>query len=234
MKGFVSQVISIVGLIAGLLVARALFGVVGERLATEIGTSVTVGQILAFILIGIIVPLGLSIAASLLTKVLNVISLGCINRWLGSGVGLIKYALLVSMAIRLIQFIDADNTLMQSTMRPLSAYPQILGPLLSDVYTSELSTPVCYSDLDSNSAKLICLQILANGKLITKVASASAEDVDLAAKAADAAFKTSWGTKVPGYERGRFLSKLADVIDKHVDELAAVEAVDCGTHRRSR
>lgn len=154
MKGFVSQVISIVGLIAGLLVARALFGVVGERLATEIGTSVTVGQILAFILIGIIVPLGLSIAASLLTKVLNVISLGCINRWLGSGVGLIKYALLVSMAIRLIQFIDADNTLMQSTTKqesvlyyPMERFLSVFYPAFKSVAEQLMDAPT-YNDMD--------------------------------------------------------------------------------------
>ena len=33
-KGFVKQMASIVGLIAGLLMARALFGIVAERLAT--------------------------------------------------------------------------------------------------------------------------------------------------------------------------------------------------------
>ena len=42
----------LVGLIAGLLVARALFAGLGEQLAVAVGTSVTFGQILAFLLIG--------------------------------------------------------------------------------------------------------------------------------------------------------------------------------------
>ena len=50
-KGFVKQMASIVGLIAGLLMARALFGIVAERLAPVLGTSTTVAQVLAFILI---------------------------------------------------------------------------------------------------------------------------------------------------------------------------------------
>lgn len=47
-KGFVKQMASIVGLIAGLLMARALFGIVAERLAPVLGTSTTVAQVLAF------------------------------------------------------------------------------------------------------------------------------------------------------------------------------------------
>ena len=57
MKGFFKQLAAVVGLIAGLLVARALFASLGEQLAVAVGTSVRFGQILAFLLIGLIVPL---------------------------------------------------------------------------------------------------------------------------------------------------------------------------------
>ncbi|WP_300726426.1 CvpA family protein [uncultured Bacteroides sp.] len=125
MKGFIKQIISMVGLIAGLLVARALFGVVGEKLAVEAGMSVTFGQILAFILIGVIVPIGLSVVASILTKVTSAVHLGFINRWLGAGIGLIRYGLIVSIAIQLIQFVDVKNSLIQKTTKEQSAlyYP---------------------------------------------------------------------------------------------------------------
>ncbi|EKM54307.1 uncharacterized protein PHACADRAFT_258086 [Phanerochaete carnosa HHB-10118-sp] len=66
------------------------------------------------------------------------------------------------------------------------------------------------------------------GKVITKVAAGSAKDVDLAVQAAKTAFKNSWGLKVPGQERGRLLGKLADLIEKNVDELSALEALDAG------
>ena len=64
--------------------------------------------------------------------------------------------------------------------------------------------------------------------MLTKVASASAKDVDIAVKAAKQAFKTSWGLKVSGYDRGRLLNKLADLLEKHADELSALEALDVG------
>lgn len=66
------------------------------------------------------------------------------------------------------------------------------------------------------------------GKVITKVAAASAKDVDAAVQAAKAAYKSSWGLKVPGFERGRLLGKLADLIEKNIDELSALEALDGG------
>jgi hypothetical protein len=48
---------------------------------------------------------------------------------------------------------------------------------------------------------------------ITTVHTASPADVDLAVKAARTAFETTWGTNVPGSERGRLLYKFADVSD---------------------
>jgi acyl-CoA reductase-like NAD-dependent aldehyde dehydrogenase len=47
--------------------------------------------------------------------------------------------------------------------------------------------------------------------VIATVHTASAEDVDLAVKAASEAFETTWGLNVSGAERGRLLYKFADV-----------------------
>ena len=67
MKGFLKQLAAIVGLVAGLLIARALFGVVAEHLVDALGTSVTIAQILSFILIWVVVPLICVLVASVLT-----------------------------------------------------------------------------------------------------------------------------------------------------------------------
>ena len=47
-------------------------------------------------------------------------------------------------------------------------------------------------------------------------------------KAAEKAFKTSWGMKVPGTERGKLMLKLADLMERNWDELAAIESLDAG------
>ena len=64
--------------------------------------------------------------------------------------------------------------------------------------------------------------------MITSIAEGTAKDVDRAVAAAKHAFETSWGLKVPGARRGELLNKLADLLEQHTDELAALEALDNG------
>jgi len=68
----------------------------------------------------------------------------------------------------------------------------------------------------------------ATGKVITAVAVGSAKDVDIAVDAAKKAYKTSWGLKCPGSVRGKLLNKLADLMEKNIDEFAALESLDVG------
>lgn len=71
---------------------------------------------------------------------------------------------------------------------------------------------------------------LATGKVICPVSIGNAKDIDIAVKAARAAYKTSWGLKVPGAERGRMLNKFADLIEEHIEELAALESLNVGSY----
>jgi len=67
----------------------------------------------------------------------------------------------------------------------------------------------------------------ATGEVIAKVAEADKADVDKAVAAARRAFEGPWA-KVSGQERGRMLHRLADLLEKHQDELAALESLDNG------
>jgi len=74
-----------------------------------------------------------------------------------------------------------------------------------------------------------------NGKVITKISEGTRKDVDLAVAAAQKAFDTVWGLKTPGFERGKLLIKLAELIEANADELAAIETLDNGkTFKDSR
>jgi len=66
------------------------------------------------------------------------------------------------------------------------------------------------------------------GKVITKVSEGTEKDVDLAVKAAQNAYDTKWGLHVSGVERGKILIKIATLIERDIDEIAAVEALDNG------
>ena len=117
MKGFIRQLASILGLIVGLLAAKALYTSLAVKLCPTVTDSMTVAQILAFVIIWIAVPLIFTLVASVLTKAMEAVSLGWLNRLLGAGLGALKYLLLVSLAVCVIQFIDTDSQLISQTKK---------------------------------------------------------------------------------------------------------------------
>jgi aldehyde dehydrogenase (NAD+) len=63
---------------------------------------------------------------------------------------------------------------------------------------------------------------------IADVAEGSAEDIDLAVKAARRALQSGPWPRMDARDRGRLLTKLADLVEKNFDELAALETLDNG------
>ncbi|KAJ7779610.1 aldehyde dehydrogenase [Mycena metata] len=68
----------------------------------------------------------------------------------------------------------------------------------------------------------------ATGKKIATVSVGDKADVNLAVKAAQKAYKTSWGLKTPGWTRGKLLLKLADLLERDQDQFAALESLNAG------
>lgn len=67
----------------------------------------------------------------------------------------------------------------------------------------------------------------ANEKVLAKVAEANEEDVDLAVKAARKAYTTSW-SKLSGKERGKYLYRIARIIQERSREFAIIETLNGG------
>jgi len=82
--------------------------------------------------------------------------------------------------------------------------------------------------VNSESGKTFATINPATGEEICQVAEADAADVNKAVKAARAAFDHPSWRKMPVSERGRLLHKLADLVEKHADELARLESMDNG------
>jgi len=70
----------------------------------------------------------------------------------------------------------------------------------------------------------------ATGEVLTQIASASSEDVDRAVAAARKASDDRSGPwrKMSASERGRLIWKLADLLEKYIDEFAELETLDNG------
>ncbi|MDY3137382.1 MAG: CvpA family protein [Bacteroides sp.] len=140
MKGFIRQLASILGLIVGLLAAKALYTSLAVKLCPTVTDSMTVAQILAFVIIWIAVPLIFTLVASVLTKAMEAVSLGWLNRLLGAGLGALKYLLLVSLVVCVIQFIDTDSQLISQTKKeesllyyPMERFAEMFFPAAKEV-----------------------------------------------------------------------------------------------------
>ena len=67
----------------------------------------------------------------------------------------------------------------------------------------------------------------ATGKVLAKIADANAKDVDLAVLAARNAYAKIWG-KMPAAERGKYLYRIARILQERAREFAVLETLDNG------
>jgi len=96
--------------------------------------------------------------------------------------------------------------------------------------TSSFSTGLYINGKFVHGVKNTTIDVInpTTGKLLTKISEATAEDVDIAVRAAQKAFETTWGLNASGAKRSALLYKLGMLIEEHSDELAALEALDNG------
>ena len=117
MKGFLKQLATLLGLVVGLLAAKALYAGLAERLSPVFGDSMTLAQVVAFIAIWLVVLLLFSLVAAMFTKMMEAVSLGGLNRLLGAVLGLLKYTLLIGVVICVLEYVDEDSKFINQTMK---------------------------------------------------------------------------------------------------------------------
>jgi acyl-CoA reductase-like NAD-dependent aldehyde dehydrogenase len=88
--------------------------------------------------------------------------------------------------------------------------------------------------VESSGAEAIDVHNPATGELLTSVPDASTEDVNCAVAAARASFEAqSWRGKDPS-QKERILLRVADLMERHKEELAAIESLENGkTYREA-
>ena len=135
--GLIKRVLGLVGFIAGLLIAKAIYMSVAERLTPFLGISEKATQILAFVLIMIVVPLIFSLIAWLIGNLLKTVGLGWVNRLLGGVIGVITNALFVGLFFVGIESFDTDEKFLSKEKKEASVffYPlhQTASLLIKDV-----------------------------------------------------------------------------------------------------
>jgi aldehyde dehydrogenase (NAD+) len=108
----------------------------------------------------------------------------------------------------------------------------VLSPTESHVAIRQTKLLINNQWVTSVSGKTFPTINPATGDVIAHVAEADSADVDLAVKAARRAFhaKSQW-RRMSASERGKLINRLADLIEKHKDELATLESLDNGKPR---
>lgn len=99
--GFIKELIHTAGVLGGLVLAAVLYVVLGHWLTVDGSEANQVLSIIAFLILCIIMPLALGFVASSLTTMVRGMRLGLPNSLLGSGVSVVKFALLISFALNM-------------------------------------------------------------------------------------------------------------------------------------
>lgn len=101
---------------------------------------------------------------------------------------------------------------------PLPAFLQQQGPKL--LFINGKHVPAL-------SGKTFSTVNPATGQVLAEVAQAGPEDIDIAVRAARRAFEGPWSKWRP-FERQQVMLRLAELVDRHYDELAMLDTLDLG------
>lgn len=107
-QGAFKQVAHFLGVAVGLLIAATLYQQFGDFMADKTGASIGFGRLIAFVLIVIVVPIALGWLAAFFTEFFKKLKLNFLNRLLGALVGVICYALILSFALNLYDFVASN------------------------------------------------------------------------------------------------------------------------------
>ena len=113
-QGLCKELTSMVGFFVGLFVAYRLYDAFGNWLAPRIVTSAVVSdyliKALAFVILWIVVPILLGVAANVLTRSFKGLHLGKLNSMAGAVVSLAKYIILISFVFGAMDYVGLmDN-----------------------------------------------------------------------------------------------------------------------------
>lgn len=138
-KGFIIEAASIIALIAGILGALLFASTVGDLLSTYFKFDTIPPNGIIFALIFIVIIISINLLAKLLTKVIKMAALGLINRIFGTLFGGLKFAIVLSAMLLLLDqfsflFQYFDTIILEESIlyEPIKSLGEILFEWLLD------------------------------------------------------------------------------------------------------
>lgn len=109
-QGFIKELISAGGFLLGLIIAATCYRYLGEHLTQAHSQLGGMSNVIAFFLLWIISPIFLGFVANVLTKAVKGMKLGLPNSLLGAAVSALKYIVLLSCVINVMEALSImDN-----------------------------------------------------------------------------------------------------------------------------
>ncbi len=128
-KGFISQAISIISIIAGVWASARFADMMGEWLAKHITASDQIIKVVAFALILVVVFVVLAIIGKALEGMLKLVMLGWANKLLGVAFSLVKCLLILGL---LVMAFNSLNTTF-GFIKPSVISESVLYPIIKDI-----------------------------------------------------------------------------------------------------
>lgn len=153
-NGFVKEVVSTVGFLAGLLIAALCYSQLGQYLTVTGSETNMTTSIIAFLLLWIVVPIFLGLAATIVTKALKGMKLGLPNSLLGAAVSALKYFILISCVLNVMQALNILNPERSADSRLLSPVTGALNAILPAD-----STQLSHPDADAATADTVWIDV---------------------------------------------------------------------------
>ena len=139
-KGFISQVVAIVSIVAGVYLSFEFSELVSAWISQYIEGSEQVLKITAFALILIAAIAGLTVFGKLIEKMVKIVMLGWLNRLLGALFSMLKCALIVGLVIMVFNslngsfhFVDEVKLAESTLYPPLKSFAYNVFPYLKEL-----------------------------------------------------------------------------------------------------
>lgn len=107
-KGFVNQLVDLVVIVAGAVVALRFSTTVSAWLANYVTWEKNVLYIVSFIILVVAVSFVLNLVGGLITRTLHTLKLGWINRFCGVLLGILKTVVLLSIPVMVFQSLNTQ------------------------------------------------------------------------------------------------------------------------------
>ena len=143
-KGFISQVIAIVSLVAGVWASVRFADIASQWIAQYITASEQILKVTAFALIMVIVFTVLALVGKMLEATIRLVMLGWVNRLLGMCFALVKCLLILGLLA--LGFNSLNNTF--GFVKPGQLADSVLYPIINDM--AEIVFPYLKSILTLN------------------------------------------------------------------------------------